>query len=444
MASNLKVIWSEGMFLRPQHFQQQERYLDRALQLRTLPLQAFFWGCTELAIDRDALALGKLALTGGQGLFPDGTPFEIGHADLAPLALEVPDDARDELVVLATPRRRDGVEEAVFENVEETLARHAVTETEVDDSTEGGLEPALLQVGRPHLRLMLARDAGDEWLTLGVAHVLERRNDKRVKLDESYIPPWLSSGHHPVLAGYANELAGLLEARGQTLAARLAQPGRGGVAEVADFMLLTLVNRYAGALWHTGQIQGLHPERLFHDWLMLACDLATYTETARRPEGLPRYQHDDLRATFQPLMQMLRRSLSAVLEQNAFQIPLQDRGRGVSVAQINDRELLRQAGFVLAVHAEMASEALRAHFPAQVKIGPVERIRDLVHLQLPGIPVRALPVVPRQIPYSAGHVYFELDKGSEFWRQLEQSGALALHIAGEFPGLDMAFWAIRD
>ena len=58
--------------------------------------------------------------------------------------------------------------------------------------------------------------------------------------------------------------------------------------------------------------------------------------------------------------------------------------------------------------------------------------------------VRALPVVPRQIPYSAGYVYFELDKGSEFWRQLEQSGALALHIAGEFPGLDMAFWAIRD
>ncbi|HBL65686.1 MAG TPA: type VI secretion system baseplate subunit TssK, partial [Achromobacter sp.] len=102
------------------------------------------------------------------------------------------------------------------------------------------------------------------------------------------------------------------------------------------------------------------------------------------------------------------------------------------------------AGFVLAVHADMGTDTVRARFPAQVKIGPVERIRDLVHLQLPGVAVRALPVAPRQIPYSAGHVYFELDKSGEFWKQLERTGALALHLAGDFPGLTMEFWALRD
>ena len=79
----------------------------------------------------------------------------------------------------------------------------------------------------------------------------------------------------------------------------------------------------------------------------------------------------------------------------------------------------------------------------QVKIGPVERIRDLVNLQLPGIGLTGLPVAPRQIPYHAGFSYYELDRGNDLWKQLERTGNLAMHIAGEFPGLELEFWAIR-
>jgi type VI secretion system protein ImpJ len=92
----------------------------------------------------------------------------------------------------------------------------------------------------------------------------------------------------------------------------------------------------------------------------------------------------------------------------------------------------------------MPGEALRARFPTQVKIGPAERIRDLVNLQLPGVPVRPLPVAPRQIPSHAGFTYFELEtRGNEMWRQLENHGGLAMHIAGDFPGIELEFWAIR-
>jgi len=444
MAEKNKVVWSEGMFLRPQHFQQFERYLDGTLKQRTASLQGFFWGFSHLVLDRDALAIGKLVLTQASGVLPDGTPFDFSHPDDAPEALDVPGSAQDVRVMLALPRVRPGATDVQYEDEADSLARYLVQEAEVADSGSVGLEPALLQVGRLRLRLMLETDMGDEWLGLGVVRVVERRADNRIVLDERYIAPWLSSGAHPLLLGFVQELYGLLQARSEALAMRLSQPGRGGVSEVSDFMLLETVNRYIGSLWHTRQSAWLHPERLFHDWLMLSCDLATYTATSRRPEVLPTYDHDDLQLTFGTLMDELRRSLSAVLEQNALQIPLQDRGQGVRVAQIPDLELLRSAGFVLAVHADMPLDTVRSRFPAQVKIGPVERIRDLVHLQLPGVTVRALPVAPRQIPYSAGHVYFELDKGGDFWKQLERTGALALHLAGEFPGLSMEFWALRD
>jgi type VI secretion system protein ImpJ len=60
------------------------------------------------------------------------------------------------------------------------------------------------------------------------------------------------------------------------------------------------------------------------------------------------------------------------------------------------------------------------------------------------VPLRPLPVAPRQIPYHAGHTYFELEtRGNDMWKQLETSGGLFIHVAGDFPGLEMEFWAVR-
>ena len=135
--------------------------------------------------------------------------------------------------------------------------------------------------------------------------------------------------------------------------------------------------------------------------------------------------------------------LSAAIDSNAIQIDLIDRKHGVRTAVITDLALVRSASFVLAVNARVPAEQLRQHFPAQTKIGPVDRIKDLVNLQLPGITLRPLPVAPRQLPFHAGYYYFELDRNGELWSQLEHNGSMAMHIAGEFPGLELEFWAIR-
>jgi type VI secretion system protein ImpJ len=95
------------------------------------------------------------------------------------------------------------------------------------------------------------------------------------------------------------------------------------------------------------------------------------------------------------------------------------------------------------VRADTPAEDVRRRFPTQLKIGPVERLRDLVNLALPGVPVAALPVAPRQIPFHAGFNYFELDQSNELWQQLKTSGGIGLHVAGEFPGLRLELWAVR-
>ncbi|MFM0250237.1 type VI secretion system baseplate subunit TssK [Paraburkholderia sediminicola] len=442
-ASRSKVVWSEGMYLRPQHFQQLERYVESYVQQRSLGLQGAFWGFLSVEIDHSALALGKVVVSMAQGVFPDGTPFLLTGPDELPAPLDLPAHAKDELVLLALPIRRAGGEDTIFEEQVDSLARYSVCTREIADSNAVGLGPATVQIARARVRLVLASELGSEWQALGLVRVAERRSDNLLVLDPHYIPPMLIAGQHPVLGNYICELHGLLEQRGDVLAQRLSRPGRGGVAEVAEFLLLALINRAQADTWHAQKFGYVHPEQLFRQWLRLAFDLCTYTSNERRPVVQPGYRHDDLQGSFSPLMAELRRALSTVLEQNAVAIALQERAHRVWVAQIPSPELIHSAGFVLAVHADLPAETMRTRYPAQVKIGPAERLADLVNLHLPGIALRMLPVAPRQIPYHAGYHYFELDTGSELWKQLEKSSGLALHVAGDLPGLTMECWAIR-
>ena len=75
----------------------------------------------------------------------------------------------------------------------------------------------------------------------------------------------------------------------------------------------------------------------------------------------------------------------------------------------------------------------------------MEKLKDLIELQIRGIPLRALAVKPEQLPLHAGYTYFQLDRGSQEWQDMVKSNAagFAFHVPGDFPGLDIQFWTIR-
>jgi type VI secretion system protein ImpJ len=440
---NSKVIWSEGMFLQPQHLQQHDRYLQTQLETRAGGLRPYAWGFASLTIDEQALKLGKLALLSCSGVFADGTPFNLPADDDLPEPLDIPEGTRGVLVTLALPVRRPGVAETANGAGEENFARHRGAEVDVADSNDPNASAALVQIGKLRVRLALEPDVANAYTTLGVGRVIERQPDNRIVLEADYSPPCLDYRVAPRLAAFADDLVGLLHQRGDALAARLVQPGVTGVAEVADFLLLELINRNEPLAAHLSTMTGLHPEALYRVIVQLAGELATFSQTTKRPRPYPVYRHERLKETFAPVIDDLRASLSMVMDPHAVPIALEERKFGLRVALVPDKNLFAAATFVLAVRAQMPAEAILTGFAPQVKIGPIERIRDLVNLQLPGIGLRALPVAPRQLPFHAGFTYFELDRGNELWKQFATSAGMALHVAGEFPGLAMEFWAIR-
>lgn len=443
MAWNRKVVWSEGMLLQPQHLQQHDRYLHSVIETRVAGLRPCGWGFAALVIDEQLLAQGKLALLSCTAVLPDGTTLNLPQDDALPPPLPIPEEARDTLVVLALPLCRPGIAETSDAPGPEDGARWRTVDHEAQDSN--GLDnAALMQVGSLRLRLAFERDVAGSCTALGVARVVERRPDNRVVLDPQYCPPCLDFHVAPRLRAFADELVGLLGQRAQALAARLSQPGTAGAAEIADFLMLQLLNRSLPLFTHLATLTGVHPERLYAEVARLAGELATFARPDKLAAGFPPYRHDRLADSFQPLIDAVRAALSQVLDAHAVPLRLEERQFGIRVAVVPDPELLRGATFVLAVQAQVPPEAVRTGFPAMVKIGSVEKIRDLVNLQLPGIALRPLPVAPRQLPFHAGHTYFELDRDSEYWQPLLTSAGFALHVPNEYPGLRMEFWAIRQ
>jgi type VI secretion system protein ImpJ len=443
MSIHNKVVWSEGLFLQPQHFQQQDRFFERYIETRCQALVGYSWGFTDLEIERDFLSIGKFGLRRVAGVFPDGTPFRMPDDEPLPAPLNIDASVRDQLVYLAVPLRRSGEPEVDRTGASDGLVRHDIRELQARDVSSGSADAALLEVAALRTRLLTASDLTDAYASVPLAHVLEARTDNQVVLEEAFIPTVLHARAASRLLTITTELVGLLHQRGEALGGRVMATGRGGAAEFADFLMLQAINRYEPLFAHYAESGAIHPEALYQACASAAGDLATFTTTSKRPPRFPPYRHDHLRESFEPVIASLRASLSVVLEQNAIPIPLETRKYGISVAIVPDRTLYSSAVFILAARADLPAEELRRRFPAQVKIGPVEKIRDLVTLQLPGVPVAPLPVAPRQIPFHAGFAYFELDQKNDLWEQLKTSGGLALQIAGDFPGLGMEFWAVR-
>jgi type VI secretion system protein ImpJ len=444
MTQSNKVVWSEGLFLRPQHMQQQERYLERYVELRAGALRPHAWGFQELELESDLLAIGKLGIKRARGVFPDGTPFAMPGDDPLPPPLDIESNWRDQVVHLTLPLRSATQPDSAWPGADgDQLYRYRVREAEVRDAS-GSMEGlTALEVAGMSARLVPEAQPTEGLMRIPVARVVECRADRRVVLDEGFMPSALNTEAAARLVTFLSELLGLLHQRGEALAGRVAETDRGGAAEIADFLMLQVINRYQPLVAHLAAAPLLHPEALYQLLIELAGELATFTAPGKRAQAFPPYRHEMLRESFEPVIVALRIALSAVLEQSAVPIPLQQRKYGVWVAVVPDLTLLDTATFVLAAKADMKAEDMRRQLPTQSKIGPVEKIRDLVNLQLPGIGVSPMAVAPRQLPYTSGFLYFECDRNSSMWRMLKTSGGIAMHFGSGFAGLDLQFWAVR-
>lgn len=429
--------------MRAQHFQQDARYVERLVRARTRAMRPFGWGLSELKLNRELLSIGRFAVERAAGVFEDGTPFSLpGDAhSLSPMS--IPENTRDTVVYLSIPLLQPGARE-IAEPDSEVFTRYATVEVETPDANSGEIESVTITVAKMRMRYAIVSGEASGMVSIGVARIAEVRSDGSILLDDSYVPPLLDIAAAPVLSGLLTEIVGLLNHRGEAIASRISGFNSGTAAELADALMLQTINRWQPVFTHLASAAGIHPEDVYRSAAALAGELSTFTSPTRRPRTLVPYDHRRLQASFAPLAASLRDSLNAVLDQGALSIPLTEHRYGIRVAEVSDRSIFGKYAFVLAVKADMPADVLQRRVIGQTKVGPAEHIRELVNAALPGIMLRALPVAPRQVPYHSGKAYFELDRTSPLWKQVAAGNGLVIHMAGEFPALEIDLWAVKD
>jgi type VI secretion system protein ImpJ len=443
MFSRNRVIWNEGLFIKPQHFQQQQRYLEYYVEQRIRSVNKYLYGVSELSFNPEYLSFGRIAIESISGVMPDGTVFLIPQEDSMPKPIEVQDASlANQLIYLAIPLRSESLLEVDWPE-EKGSGRYGYRHQDIRDVHTCQGDSTTVGVSPVQVKLMLENEDRSAYASIAIARIFEKRPDGSVILDPDFIPCNLDVSCHSGLHRFASEFSGLMLARAKSIAQRIGSPTQGSVADVSDFMLLQTLNRLQPQILFLGQLRSLHPARFFEYLASVCGELATFTDESRLPPTIPSYNHDLPSESFWPLIQYLRQSLSIVLEARAVAIQMDRRKYGLTVAPVQDADLIDNAEFIIAVKARMPLEDIRRLFTQQTKVSSVDKIRDLISHQLPGIPLTPLPVAPRQLPYHVGYTYYQLDKTSRAWDVMHNSSGFAFHVAAAFDELEMQFWAIR-
>ncbi|MFL0357685.1 type VI secretion system baseplate subunit TssK [Erythrobacter sp. GH1-10] len=443
MSDRNRVAWREGMFLRPQHFQAQDRFIESFVAARHDWALPYSWGVAELEIDQGLAELGQFAIRSARGIMPDGTPFSIPADMPSPQPVAVSTEVRDATVYLTLPPRQMGATEFTDADGASLDARFVVSEVSITDNFSAERTAEEIEVGSPNLRFGLTPDETEGRLLLGIARIREV-SGKRLVFDDRFIPPALDIRASRLRNGLT-DLIGRAEQMVSELALRAAETTEGGQDTYKAFLLLQALNRWGAILKHLVSMPAIHPERMFENLVAMAGEISTLTRKERRPPELPEYDHENLAGCVDPVIDLLQMLLSGEFDRSVEPLPLDSRGPGQFLHVIKNRTLLKQSYIYLAVADKTKSmEDIRKRFPAVSKIGPNTKMRELVGSNLPGIPLRHTTTPPSQIHVLPGYVYFELDRGSPDWAEIYEAPAMGLFVSDDWPELKLELWAVKQ
>lgn len=434
-------MWSEGLFLRPHHLQQNDRYFEHLLQLRTGLITPYPWGFSEIEVDVDLAQQSMFALRKAAGLMPDGTPFRIPDETLAP-PIAVPEDAGGQLVWLTMPAETVGSRE-VGERDKDGATRYFIDTTAIPDATAPVSLEEEIDIAKPRLEYALRKTRKEGYVCMPVARVIEVR-DRTIVFDERFAPPALTVAAHPVFEGWLDRVIGWIETKLDELSRYAADPSAGGGLQSADYLALQMLNRAVPVLRHLRASGYTHPERLYSEFLRLAGELATFSTAERLAREYPAYDQDDLQNVFEPVVRDLQDFLSARLSRRAVRLELVERAPNAFISTIRDRTLFRNATFILEVSAARPLGEIQTRFPQLFKVGPNTKMNEIVNAHLPGVPLVHLPNPPPALRVISDHVYFRLDRQSELWPEFSTASAVGMHFSGDWPELELEFWAVME
>ncbi|QGZ66431.1 type VI secretion system baseplate subunit TssK [Paraburkholderia acidisoli] len=448
MSYSSKVLWGEGLFLRPQHFQRQDAYHEARLFESIQAIQPYNWGVRSIRTDHDALGSNLLHLSELSLVFPDGTLYSAPQADdlPPPVALDtLPEGINEFTFYLALhPVRETGTNYAADRNTG-FVARYVSEQASVADHYTDAAQADVTFL-KTNVKLIAHTEPRDQLLAVPVVRV-RRTATSGFEVDESFVAPSLAIEASPLLHQRLRRLIDALQAKVNALYGFHREPTKNIIefrsGDIASFWLLHTASGAFATLAHLYQHSALHPERLFHELLRLAGQLMTFSKGYTLAD-LPAYRHDDPGPGFARLDQILRDLLETVISTQYFAIALEEVRPSFHIGRLDSGKIDDKTTFYLAVSADMPAVDLVDAVPARFKVGAPDDVDKLVLSAMPGVRLVYTPQVPPAIPVRPGACYFSFESRGALYERMVQSQSAMVYTPSGINDLKLELIAVTS
>jgi type VI secretion system protein ImpJ len=441
------ILWGEGMFLRPQHFQQQALYTENRFSEVLRGLRNHVWGIRSASFDLEALKLGQIRPVELSLLFQDGCSLDApGHA---PLPLErnladIPGIGIETTLYAVLPfLNAYGSNCADQASGSARPSRYRTERTVLTDlfTTAHEAEVTLLH---PHVRLMVEEENRDGQLSLPLAR-LRKTAAGSWQIDEDYIPPLLHIGASPLLERLLKRLLDILQVKHQALTAihreRAKNVAEFGTTDIASFWLLHTVNRNFPLLAHFSRERQSAPEALYTALAQMAGELITFS-TSHTLSDIPAYRHESLTEIFATLDALIHTLLDTVISARYAVIPLSTPKPSFFVGHLESERLIDGVDYYLSVESELPAAELLDSLPFRLKIGAPDDVEKILNSALPGVKLAHATRTPSALPVRVGNHYFAFEPHGQIFERMQKARSICIYVPQTLSALKLELIAV--
>ncbi|MCC7601109.1 type VI secretion system baseplate subunit TssK [Janthinobacterium sp. FW305-129] len=448
MSITSKLLWGEGLFLRPQHFQQQDQYHEHRLHESIKALHPYAWGVNHVQIDRDALSNNTLRLLELSLVFQDGEIYNAPGADELPEAVDLGKLLQSQQTVTfyaALPAFKHFGGNFAASDQPNSAARYGQANLETPDLYTHAAQAELAYLQKS-LRLVAESEPRDSYVNFPLLR-LRRLSTGGFEPDPSFVPPSLSIRGAPLLFLQLRRLIDALQAKVNALYGHHREPSKNVIefrsGDMSSFWLLHTASSAFASLSHYFHHPALHPERLYEALLALAGALMTFSKTHALAD-LPAYQHADPGPSFARLHAIIRELLDTVISSKYFAIALSEVKPSYHHGKLDSGKIDDKTAFYLGVSADMPGVELVDVVPLRFKIGAPDDVEKFVLSALPGVRLQHTPQVPAAVPVRPDTYYFTVEAKGQMYERMLQAQSISIYVPSGMRDLKLELVAITS
>ncbi len=447
--ANYKVVWKDGMFVLPQHFQQMEQYLTSNQSVVMHQLNPLGHGLSSFQINSAVLSSGVFQLENAEGIFSDGTPFSLQIAEELPVPRKIDDFIVNQelplMVYLAIPSYWSG--SSVYTDTSTArigrFKKHTIPIT--DDAT--GVSQEDIEVAQHNISFLFEGESHEGYVTLPIAKV-RKLVTGATEIVESYVPPLLAiSASQPLLNLVRSAISSLRIHGSELMRARKemsASLATFAPEEITSLTILQSISTFVPLLeQYIGMPKDVSPFMVNSVFAQLVGSLAVF-KPGNEIISLPRYAHDDIYAIFTHYKEVIDSLITSEHSPNSMVIDMNKTGQVTYQCPFDDSVDLEGTKLFLGVTADANPADLNRAVVGLLKLSSNDLLPRLTMSAMPGLAITAVHNPSKMLPTKEGYIYFVLEQDGEHWQSILAEKSMAIYFPGNFQNLSMQLIVMKS